>query len=107
MDTERRAQAPRSSEAREVRDMRSVSSGGELPRRGQLTRRVHETFTAVGPAEFGVKMVSIVTTSLEAHQVQGVGGLGDWEIGRGLGRGPMSQSCALGTSNSGPSNPRA
>ena len=104
VDTERRAQAPRSSEAREVRDMRSVSSGGELPtRRGQLTRRVHETFTA----EFGVKMVSIVTTSLEAHQVQGVGGLGDWEIGRGLGRGPMSQSCALGTSNSGPSNPRA
>ena len=91
-----------------------VSSGGELPSRGQLTRRVHETFAAVfcglrwgGPVRFGVKMVTMVTMSLEVHQVQGVGGLGGWEIGRGLGRGPMSQSCALGTSNSGPSNPQA
>ena len=63
--------------------------------------------TAVGPVPFGVQMVMMVVMDLEVHQVRGVGGLGDWEIGRGLVRGPMSQSCALGTSTSGPSDPRA
>ena len=49
--------------------------------------------------------------SLVARGAQGIGGPGGWETGQGLGRGPVSQSCArdleLGTFEPSGLNPRA
>ena len=89
---------------------RDGHSDGELPR--QLTdeampRRADRKGTAVQVKT----MRATARTNLAARRAQDVGGLGDWETGQGMGRGPVPQSCAwdleLGTLEPSGLNPRA